>query len=136
MKRESTVTAKLLIVEDEVSILLLLSDVFKIEGYEVNTAENGQTALKQVLLKRPDLVISDVRMPVSDGFELTRNLSKLLPPVPILLVSGYAGQSDVESLKHDNTNLVGFIPKPFELDSLLETVKNFIEKTKAQPVAN
>ena len=65
---------KLLVVDDDPSLLLAVSDTLREEGYEVLTARRGAEAMVRVAESLPDLIISDIRMPGMDGYALVRNL--------------------------------------------------------------
>lgn len=79
---------RLLIVDDEPSIRLILGAVFERQGYTVDTAEDGFAALRKVQQAVPDLVISDLRMPNMNGFELLSVLRNRYPQVPTVAISG------------------------------------------------
>lgn len=112
---------RVLVVDDEKDIRLLFSLFLKKEGYEVDFAENGKEALLKIQESRPDLVISDIRMPISDGYELLKNTTKLTPPkIPMLFISGYA-EGQEHTLK-GNPNFVGFMAKPVHRQNFLDAV--------------
>ncbi len=95
------------------------------EGYEVRTAHHGQEAL-QIALRGSrafDLFITDVRMPVMDGWELSRRLGERWPDVPVLYISGY----DVE-LTHPSARRGrgAFLRKPFDPDELIRNVNRLL----------
>lgn len=118
---------KVLVVDDEPDILLLLGKFLKREGYDVAFAENGQKAFELIQTWKPDFVISDVQMPVWDGFELLKGLEELgqKHPTPILIISGYIGGNEAEL--RNSPHFVGFMAKPFNIPSLLQTVRSFAE---------
>lgn len=116
---------RLVIADDDQDLRELLAEVLTLEGYQVATAANGLEALAQVTAHRPDLVISDVRMPICDGYELARRLSLLSPPVRLLLISGYAGSDDLQALLQEPER-VRFLPKPLNAEKLLAAVRRFL----------
>ena len=65
---------RLLVVDDDPGLLLAVSDTLRAEGYDVATARRGADALVRVAESLPDLIISDIRMPGMDGYQLVRNL--------------------------------------------------------------
>ena len=109
--------SRLLIVDDEVAILEALTDILSVEGYDVATAANGAEGLQQVGRQRPDLILLDLMMPVMDGQEMLRRLKDdaSLRTIPVVVMS--AGRVTKAELQGSP-----FLPKPFELDDLLDTV--------------
>ena len=79
----------ILVVDDEIPSLQLLSDLLEKEGYTVRLADNAQTAIDSALAKPPRLILLDVRMPEMDGFEICRHLQqdKRTNQIPIIFVS-------------------------------------------------
>lgn len=116
---------KILVVDDEVDIRNLFSLFLKKEGYEVIAAANGNEACDLISESRPDLIISDVRMPVCDGVELLNRVTKMAPPhLPILFVSGFTNCD--ESVFRDSPNFAGFISKPVRRQNLIDWVKKIL----------
>ncbi|MEZ4576984.1 MAG: response regulator [Desulfobacterales bacterium] len=119
---------KILIVDDDLSNLFLLQTVLEKNGYAVIQATNGEKAL-EVLRSGDDLIVSDILMPVMDGYHLARNLKKdaELSRIPFIFCSGtYTDQKD------ENLSLQfgadAFIAKPFQNKQLLETISHVFEK--------
>lgn len=79
---------RLLVVDDEISIREVTSAMLAEQGYEVLTAEDGQQALELLPQFRPDLVITDLRMPRLSGFELLEIMRERFPGLPVIAVSG------------------------------------------------
>ena len=106
--------ATILIVDDEQPIREILAELFRGAGHRTVVAEHGRRALELVEEARPDLVISDVMMPVLDGAALCRRL-KARPgadSIPVILM-GAAGRRSTDGLGAD-----AFIDKPFTLDAI------------------
>jgi len=78
----------ILLVDDELSIRLLLRAVLQNAGYQVEVAEDGYVALHRISESRPDLVITDLRMPNMNGFELLAVLRSRFPEIPTIAISG------------------------------------------------
>lgn len=110
-----------LVVDDEPAILRLLSAVIGTLGLDTIPAETAEHALEFLDSKVPDLIISDVRLPGISGDELAKRVKSnpCLTSVPILLISAYQEPA--------NHKADAFIPKPFDLDRLLETVETYIK---------
>ena len=111
--------------DDLADNLLLLQTVLEVEGYEVDTADNGSLALAKIAASPPDLVLLDVMMPEMNGYEVTRRVRQndKLPFIPILLVSAYEEASMIEGLKIGAND---FIRKPIDFAKLLARIKAFL----------
>jgi DNA-binding NtrC family response regulator len=111
---------KILIVDDEARILLLLQSLLKANGYDAVTAKDGQQALD--LLKRDafDIVISDLRMSPMDGMTLFREIKTVSPSLPVILLTAYASvETAIEAMK---TGAFDYLTKPFKVDEMLATI--------------
>ncbi len=122
----------ILVVDDEVALLELLSEILTTNGYNVLTAENGVEALKLLADNDVDLVLSDVVMPEMDGFELLKEIQKSNLNIAVQLMSGYLGASEEEKLsisKSDSIdpqkNRIGqdILQKPLSSTRLLERIE-------------
>jgi CheY-like chemotaxis protein len=107
-----------LVVDDEPPILRMLGRVLSGAGCDLMTASDAEQALQLVEDKRPDIVISDIRLPRMDGIELTSEIRKRLPDARVLLISAYQ-----EPAGH---NADAFIAKPFDNEDLLERVEDLV----------
>src|SRR5262245_7692835 len=88
--------AKILVVDDEEHIVMILKDSLEFSGFQVITAYNGFEALEQVEKDRPDLIVLDIGMPKLDGWEVCRRLkgSDATKNIPIIILTAYAQTSD------------------------------------------
>ncbi len=126
---------RLLVVDDEVNLLRAVAATLRAEGYEVTTARSGREALMQVAKAVPDLIVSDIRMPRMDGYQLARSLrdSPRTSLVPIVFLSAKGEMEDrVEGFR---TGVDAYITKPFEPEELLAIIRNIlnrVERTHAQ----
>lgn len=120
----SAPASRVLVVDDEAEVLQILRQMLR--DYEVITAENGEEALQAVQDSPPDLVITDIRMPVMDGVELLPKLRERYPDVPVLALSGLVSYEDIEEHGFD-----GFVAKPMKLDEF----RNVVEGALAAPEA-
>jgi len=126
---------KVLLVDDESDFRDLLALFLKREGFEIDSASDGKEAFEKIQASRPDLVISDIRMPIWDGYELLKNVTTLVPPpIPMLFVSGY-GHGDDEATLKSSPNFAGFMSKPVRRQSLLDVVRHF-QSQKNEAVAS
>ncbi len=111
----------ILVVDDEVGIRELLSDILQDEGHRVKTAENAQIAREMRLSKRPDLVLLDIWMPDCDGVSLLKEWGNAgLLNMPVVMMSGHGTiDTAVEATK---IGAFDFLEKPIALQKLLKTV--------------
>jgi len=117
---------EILVVEDSEDTLTLLSTIFGQEGALVITASSAHEALRKVEQRRPDLIVSDIGMPDTDGYTLMKQL-KLLPnlkEVPAIAVSGYA--SDEDRARALEVGYIALIPKPIDVDNLFLLIQNLL----------
>ncbi|WP_229595734.1 response regulator [Pseudodesulfovibrio sediminis] len=107
---------KLMLVDDEEGVRRFVGLSLEELGYKVETAENGQVALELFDEFRPDVVFTDIKMPVMDGIELLKNIKKRSPDTEVIMITGH-GDMDlaIESLKYDASD---FITKPINNDVL------------------
>lgn len=120
---------RLLIVEDNVELLMLMSQLLS-QKYHVKTASNGQQALDIVNSAELDLIVSDVMMPVMDGYELTRRVKgdPNTSHLPIILLTAKTQDGDrTEALQIGADD---FIAKPFRLSDLELRINNIVENRK------
>lgn len=118
---------KILAVDDTSASLRLLTDILKVEGYEVRSAISGELALRAAASNPPELVLLDIRMPEMDGYEVCRRL-KAQPEtrdVPVIFVSAVS-ETD-EKVHGFEVGAVDFVTKPYQRDELLARVRTHLE---------
>ena len=114
----------ILLVEDEDMVRAVAERALARQGYPVLTAEHGEAALELLArCDRPDLLISDVMMPLMDGPTLVRQVRARYPDLPILFMSGYAEETIRKSIDLDN---VAFLAKPFSVQELAEATRDVL----------
>ena len=114
----------ILLVEDEDMVRAVAERALARQGYTVLTAEHGEAALELLArCDRPDLLISDVMMPLMDGPTLVRQVRARYPDLPILFMSGYAEETIRKSIDLDN---VAFLAKPFSVQELAEATRDVL----------
>lgn len=119
--------ANILIVDDDPNILISTRCLLESVGHACVTAGNGQEALERVRQNGPDLIITDMRLPDMNGLSLVRELKKVEPALPVILITAYASsESAVESVKR---GVFEYLVKPFQADKLLATIKRALGAT-------
>jgi signal transduction histidine kinase len=114
---------EVLIVEDSEDTLTLLSAIFRREGASVTTAVSAAEALQSAVTKRPDIIVSDIGMPETDGYQLLEQLRILpgLKDVPAIAISGYASEDDRQRALA--SGYLALVPKPIEVDVLFNLIQ-------------
>ena len=121
--------AKILLVDDEPSILSVLSTLLKAEGYDVQSALGGHKAKELMLDESFDLMISDVRMSPINGMELLRLAHDERPAMPVIMLTAHGSvETAIEALK---LGAFDYVTKPFKVDELLITVQRALEYNQA-----
>ncbi len=120
-----------LVVEDDLDLCEALCDTLEIEGYKVVSANNGTEALSKLAKNIVRLVVSDIQMPVMDGFQLLNNMQQKHPEIPVLLMTAYG--TIPKAVKAMQTGAADYLIKPFEASVLVEKVAELVvpEETKA-----
>lgn len=119
---------KILVIDDELSIREMLSEVLLLENYEVKVAENGLHALQLLDYFIPDIILCDIMMPIMDGnlFYATVNSNKSLCAIPFVFLS--AKNDSVTKQKSVIDGVDAFLSKPFKIEELTAILKNKIER--------
>jgi PAS domain S-box-containing protein len=118
---------KALIVDDHVENLYLLDTILKSRGFEVTRAENGKIALEEAIKRIPDIIITDILMPIMDGFQLCREIRarKELSHIPIIVYTAtYTAQKDEQLAFSMGADI--FLVKPVEPDVLLSYIETLL----------
>lgn len=122
----------ILLVDDERALLRTLSMNLRARGYEVRTAEDGETALKAVHDAMPDVVILDLGLPGIAGVEVLREL-RVWSPVPVIVLSARHGSEDkVEALDQGADD---YVTKPFGVDELLARLRAAVRRSGSAEVS-
>ena len=123
----------ILLVEDEVSLAMIVKDALEEEGYEVAIARDGLEGLEQYFKEHPALIIADVMMPEVDGFEMVRRIRRMDKEVPVLFLSARSSVDDIVFGFGLGAN--DYLRKPFSLRELIARVKALTVKSQSEPVA-
>ncbi|GAA4093556.1 response regulator transcription factor [Nonomuraea sp. NPDC050663] len=119
--------ARLLVVEDDLNILELLSASLKFAGFDVSTAKNGVDAVNAVQRHRPDLVVLDVMLPDMDGFEVVRRLRSIGSATPVVYLTARDALED----KIHGLTIGGddYVTKPFSLEETVARIRAVLRRT-------
>lgn len=117
---------KILVIEDNREIRENASELLELASYEVYTAANGQEGLRMIRLKKPDLILCDLHMPVMDGYGLIENVmtDPLLSRIPVIILSAFSEKTEVQ--KGLEKGAASYIVKPFDDVQLLKIVKEYV----------
>jgi two-component system, NtrC family, response regulator PilR len=123
----------ILVVDDEQGMRDFLKIMLKKQGYQVQTASNGETALSALKEGQFDLVISDIRMPGTSGLDLLASIKELNPDLPVIMITAFASPDDaVVAMKN---GAFDYISKPFNIEEIKSVVDSATSrKSKAGPV--
>ena len=114
-----------LVVDDDEGVRAVMATALEDDGWRVETAENGRTALETLIWARPDAIILDLRMPVMDGLTFAEQYRGFPEPrAPLILISATVTQSAVRA-----TGAVTGLRKPVDLNVLLDTVRQHATDT-------
>ena len=127
----ATPPLRLLLVEDETTLSLLLRDRLEVEGYEVAVSKDGEQGLALALAEPFSLVILDIKLPCKDGFDVCRELRRHSISVPVLILTARSDVSDrVKGLKLGADD---YLSKPFEVEELLARIEALLRRTANLP---
>lgn len=122
---------KIMVVEDDPHVLRQIAFALEHEGYAVTTATAGDDALRQLMLDRPDLLITDVMMPGLDGYDLVDQLRRdeKLCDLPVIMVTARTADEDISKGFSSGTDI--YIEKPFKPSELVAFVRRFVGPAKS-----
>ncbi len=118
--------AKILLVDDDEAMRLIVSNFLYVEGYEVVSAANGEAAIKMARKEQPDAIVMDLNMPVMDGFAATREMKKddALKNIPILILTGEEATQNYE-VSYD-VGADGYLAKPVDFEQLAKRLSKLL----------
>ena len=117
---------KILLVEDDPTLSMIISDTLRRDGFEIMTAGNGEEGLKNFTRQGADLIVADVMMPRMDGFEMGRRIRQIDRRVPILFLTAKSGIDDiVEGFELGGND---YLKKPFKMLELIVRIKALLRR--------
>jgi DNA-binding response OmpR family regulator len=119
---------KILVVEDEESLLKLESILLTSKGYEVRGVSNGQAALEAIAEELPDLILLDIMLPEMDGFEVCRRLKSdpATKELPVIMLTAKKSREDMA--RGEKVGADWYITKPFKSAMVIETIQRFLRQ--------
>ncbi len=117
---------KILFVEDEEDLTLIVADTLRGQGYDVVTAADGIEGLEKFKTEAANIVVADVMMPKMDGFTMAKEIRKISPTVPLLFLTAKSTIDDVEEGFEIGAN--DYLKKPFELRELIVRIKSLLSR--------
>lgn len=119
--------SQILIIDDEKAIRKTLTEILSYEGFKIDEAGDGEEGLKRIREKTYDVVLCDIKMPKLDGIEFLEKCREINPDVPVIMISGHGNiETAVEAVKK---GAYDYISKPPDLNRLLITIRNALDKT-------
>ena len=125
---------RVLIIEDDTTMLRGLRDNFQARGYLVQTAADGQTGLDQALADPPDLIVLDIMLPKLNGYEVCRRIREHELEMPILMLTAKGQEEDI--VRGLELGADDYVTKPFSIRELLARAQAFLRRRAAKPVDN
>ncbi|HLL76918.1 MAG TPA: response regulator transcription factor [Pyrinomonadaceae bacterium] len=123
-------SSRLLVVDDEPNLLRAVAACLRAEGFDVMTARSGAEALVRVAEGVPDLVVSDIRMPGMDGYQLARQLraSPRTALTPVVFLT--AKDETADRIEGFRSGVDAYLVKPFEPDELVAVIRNILDRVR------
>ncbi|MBN1382488.1 MAG: response regulator [Deltaproteobacteria bacterium] len=128
LHEEDSGKKKILVVEDEFGLQETLRDVFRLEGYDVRVAVDGENGYQTYLRFKPDLIFTDVVMPKMSGMELVKKIRKANSKIKVIYISGFFGLRNVKRDLNEEILKFGYpcLSKPFKISAVLELVEAYL----------
>ena len=114
---------RILVAEDNDSNYMLMTYILK-KNYEFFRACNGKEAVEKASAEKPDMILMDIKMPLMDGLEATRQIRKTMPEMPIIALTANAFDSDRQAALEAGCN--DFLAKPVNAELCLKTIQKYI----------
>jgi two-component system alkaline phosphatase synthesis response regulator PhoP len=125
---------RILVIEDEPQMLLGLRDNLELEGYEVQTAADGDEGLQKALAFQPDLVILDVMLPRKNGFDVCRELRARSNATPVVMLT--ARNQETDKVLGLELGADDYVTKPFSITELLARVRAVLRRAGSRPAGS
>ena len=119
---------KIFIADDQLGVRRLLVDTFQEDQHEVETADNGEEAVRRYISFEPDLILLDMKIPGMNGIEALRQIRRLdsNSPVAVIMMTAYGNIQNMEIAQ--DLEIIDYVDKPFDLFELRERVREILER--------
>jgi DNA-binding response OmpR family regulator len=124
-----TFRPKVLIVEDEPDMLLLLRINLEQAGFDASLAADGATAMRRIASERPDVIMLDLMLPVMDGWAVLADLGTREVAPPVIVCSAKGSPRDLA--RAFELGAAEYVTKPFDMEDVLDTVRSVLERSRA-----
>jgi two-component system NtrC family response regulator len=121
---------KILIIDDDENIRKVVAAILQDKGYSVDTAETGTEAIQKSRQNTYNLMLIDIRLPDMEGVDVLTKVQDTVPKIRKIIVTGYPTLQN--AIAAVNGNADAYIMKPFEVEKMLETIKEQLEKQKQE----
>jgi two-component system, cell cycle response regulator DivK len=130
--KDSFVSKKIMIVEDNLVNQKVMGKLVKIFGHESIIIEDGFQAIEQIKLQKPDLILMDIQLVGITGIEITQDLKKddILKKIPVIAVTASASEHDKKRIIEES-GCDDYLAKPFSIDDLRNKIAKFVEIKQA-----
>ncbi|MBP3952765.1 response regulator [Bacillus sp. YZJH907-2] len=129
MRRSYTVK-KILVVDDQYGIRVLLCEILQKDGYQMHDAANGVQALKIVEKEQPDLVLLDMKIPGMDGLEILKHIKEDHPQINVIMMTAYGELNLINEAM--SLGAITHFAKPFDIDDIRAVIKESIDGSKTE----
>jgi CheY-like chemotaxis protein len=123
VEKEARRSLTILVIDDDDRVRALLKDILVFGGHQVIEASDGIVGMKCLEEGRFDMVLTDLGMPIMNGWEVARWVKNKSPQIPVGLITGWGINLEEEKVKESGVDLI--IPKPFQVKEILEAVSRF-----------
>lgn len=124
MERKAQRTYTILVIEDDDRVRTLLKDILVFGGHQVIEASDGILGMKYLEEGRFDMVLTDLGMPIMNGWEVAKTVKRKTPQIPVGLITGWGINLEDEKIKESGVDLI--IGKPFQVNEILEAVNQWL----------
>jgi CheY-like chemotaxis protein len=124
MEKEAQRSCTILVIDDDDRVRTLLKDILVFGGHHVIEASDGILGMKYLEEGQFDMVLTDLGMPVMNGWEVAKWVKRKTPQIPVGLITGWGINLEEEKIKESGVDLI--IGKPFQVNEILEAVKQFV----------
>lgn len=119
--------SEILVIDDSLTTLVMLEYFLQDNGFKIHVSGNIKDALEYLSENKPDLILLDINLPGVSGFDFLRSYKndERIKSIPVIIISGYYTNVSVKEVEELGAN--AFVPKPFKLSELLNTIREFVK---------